>query len=792
MKKITVLFVLFLSFLLISCDIVQNNNNDNHHEQNNPEIFINVFNYDQTLYVGENCELKISANVKDYVVEFDETILSFENNVFKALKKGSTDVLIKYKDEIIKSFKITVIKKMEEINITNVPDYLVNNDLYQLKCDYADVTFSTESDLIKIKENGFITVNAKGCGDAVVRCSVNGDEEVYTEVSIKILTTDNKLIVKKGISEDLIIGNYIYYYNKTCFNNITTALSKANVSNELFIVGELSDDFVINKSNIKLCGNYNEDAEYQGKILGNITIAKEISKVTISGLEFSDLASIILTDGNTDITIDGNRFIDSAPIDLAWQEDNSYTSGIIKLEGGTNFHNNITISNNYFENINDVCINASNIHNFSVINNTFKNFDKDAVRMNNGVLKINSVWRFIDNTFENGAYSGLYFRTCASNNAGTDHLIQIFGNSFDNCGKVNTTYTGCITFRNYQEGLLEINISFNSFKNSNKYLFLRNNAVVENQKNYTAYITYNNFLTKPNNYYFNNLNNSDTVAKNPKQAILRYNYYNNETLNDNLFIGCLENSNILNKQIGNVNKEFYNLRHNIVVNKEYLIPKGFDIPNIEGITKSEKSFKATADGIYNIKFSDGNDDFYYEFKATKDIELVVKFINIALGEIGYQEMDANGNTGTSGNYTKYGAWYGINPGAWCAMYVSWCANQAGVPRTIIPKYASVQIGMEWYQEQGLFQYKENYTPKAGDIMFMKSDGASHTGIVLYCDGTTLYTVEGNTSDCCAMRKYNVNYSKITGYGTPLWPYYNPDGYDFSNGQAQDGSGQSTT
>ena len=76
-------------------------------------------------------------------------------------------------------------------------------------------------------------------------------------------------------------------------------------------------------------------------------------------------------------------------------------------------------------------------------------------------------------------------------------------------------------------------------------------------------------------------------------------------------------------------------------------------------------------------------------------------------------------------------------------------------------------------------------------MFMKSNGASHTGIVLYCDGKTLYTVEGNTSDCCACRKYDINNAKITGYGTPEWPYYSPFGYNFSDGKAQDGSGHST-
>ena len=41
-------------------------------------------------------------------------------------------------------------------------------------------------------------------------------------------------------------------------------------------------------------------------------------------------------------------------------------------------------------------------------------------------------------------------------------------------------------------------------------------------------------------------------------------------------------------------------------------------------------------------------------------------------------------------------------------------------------------------------------------------------------------------------KYDVNNAKITGYGVPQWPYYSPNGYNFSDGKAQDGSGNKTT
>ncbi len=778
MKKIRILLIIMFFIFLSSCDFMG---------PSNLNVSIKVQNEDQTLAVGDEIPLLIEATTSNYEISYDKSLIKIEKGVITCLSEGTCVVEVKHEGEVIKSFTLTIIQLIKEIHITNVPEYLVNNDLYQLKCDTEDVYFECEeNDLLKIKESGFITVNNKGSGQVKVRCVLKSNPKVYDEVLIHVLTTNNVIIVKSGQTTDLIIGDYIYYYNKTCFNSLASALAKAQAANVISIIGPICENVTITKSNMTIKSTFDNSFD------GVITLSKDVHNIYIGGINFTNNGQIVLVDGNYDIVIDNNTFKNTKTINTSWQESKEYYTGVIEFSEGSVYHNNIAITNNTFDIISDVCININNCHNIKLENNLFINFDKDGIRFNNGIIKVDSSWKIIDNQFINGKYNGLFFRTYASNNAGTDHLIQIMGNVFDNCGQTATTYSSCVTFRNYQEGLVEINVSFNTFMNSARYLFMRNNAVEANQKNYTAYVTYNNFLTKPTGYYFNNLNPNDTFTKNPKQAILSYNYYEEE-IDNSLFIGCLMNSEHLSELVENVDSAFYNLRHNIKVGSEYVIPNGFIINELSGIEINNKLFKATNEGTFDLLFINGEGDkYFYTMKAIKEIELVVKFINIALGEIGYQELDANGNIGTSGNYTKYGAWYGINPGAWCAMYVSWCANQAGVPTTIIPKYASVSLGMEWYQNKGLFQYKENYIPKAGDIMFMKSDGASHTGIVLYCDGTTLYTVEGNTSDCCAMRKYNINNSKITGYGTPEWPYYNPNGYDFSDGRAQEGSSHSTT
>jgi hypothetical protein len=139
-------------------------------------------------------------------------------------------------------------------------------------------------------------------------------------------------------------------------------------------------------------------------------------------------------------------------------------------------------------------------------------------------------------------------------------------------------------------------------------------------------------------------------------------------------------------------------------------------------------------------------------------------VDVAIGEIGYSEQ---GN-----NRTKYGAWYGMNGAAWCHMFVSWCANQAGVKTSIVPKTASCSNGMTWFKNKGLFKYKGKYTPKRGDIIYFCSAGSSHVGIVEKVSGNTVHTVEGNTSNKVARRSYSLTAARITGYGVPKYTNLN--------------------
>ena len=172
-----------------------------------------------------------------------------------------------------------------------------------------------------------------------------------------------------------------------------------------------------------------------------------------------------------------------------------------------------------------------------------------------------------------------------------------------------------------------------------------------------------------------------------------------------------------------------------------------------------------------------------------NVDYAARLVRVATEELGYREGPNND--------TKYGEWYHLNYEAWCAMFVSWCCNQAGISTDIVPKYCGCTAGMNWFKQRDQFQYRESgYIPKAGDIAFYKDSGATegtstHTGIVYAATSTTVYTIEGNTSDMCAKRSYSINSSYIVGYGVPNYPEFEGEPATFTPGRPENGENHST-
>ena len=174
---------------------------------------------------------------------------------------------------------------------------------------------------------------------------------------------------------------------------------------------------------------------------------------------------------------------------------------------------------------------------------------------------------------------------------------------------------------------------------------------------------------------------------------------------------------------------------------------------------------------------------------TKD-EAIRRVLQIARAEIGYREKnssagldDPTANAG-SGNYTKYARdldrianfYNGQKQGfAWCDVFYDWILVHAFGPvlakRLLCQPDSSAGAGClysaQYFRQAGQFHSRD---PEPGDQIFFtfQAGEVSHTGIVESVSGTTVTTIEGNTSDSVARRAYPIRSGTIYGYGRPDW------------------------
>lgn len=141
-----------------------------------------------------------------------------------------------------------------------------------------------------------------------------------------------------------------------------------------------------------------------------------------------------------------------------------------------------------------------------------------------------------------------------------------------------------------------------------------------------------------------------------------------------------------------------------------------------------------------------------------------RLLAAARSQLGYREQ--------AGNATKYGAWYGLDNNPWCMMFVSWCAEQAGIAADIIPKLAYVPYALQFFRARGRYQPRGAAQPRPGDIIFFGN--ADHVGIVERVQDQQVYSIEGNTGaggnssngDGVYRRCRGLDHSWIMGYGAP--------------------------
>ena len=157
-----------------------------------------------------------------------------------------------------------------------------------------------------------------------------------------------------------------------------------------------------------------------------------------------------------------------------------------------------------------------------------------------------------------------------------------------------------------------------------------------------------------------------------------------------------------------------------------------------------------------------------------DMTFAEKLVAIALSQVGYKESDSNfivREDGSIQGWSYYGNWYGMPYEEWCAMFVSYCVEMAGIPKEAIPRCANNQ---RWKEQLGnkYIDNEDDYEPSVGDIVFFHHDRVSddpnfpnHVGIVTEVKGDSvhIFTVEGNTGKAVKEHKYDETDEVIVGY-----------------------------
>lgn len=174
--------------------------------------------------------------------------------------------------------------------------------------------------------------------------------------------------------------------------------------------------------------------------------------------------------------------------------------------------------------------------------------------------------------------------------------------------------------------------------------------------------------------------------------------------------------------------------------------KGIRINNFALVefTASDKKYRCFID---STKLSTGAIT-----KTTKE-----KFCSIAALEVGNCEKVSGSDD------TKYGKWYGMNGVAWCAIFVCWCANFAGMLSTAatpgnpyVNRTAAVATMYNGYNAVGRIQS----TPQVGDVAFFSP--LNHVGIVTAVNGSSITIVEGNTLSQVYSSTYTKSGTSYTG------------------------------
>ena len=139
--------------------------------------------------------------------------------------------------------------------------------------------------------------------------------------------------------------------------------------------------------------------------------------------------------------------------------------------------------------------------------------------------------------------------------------------------------------------------------------------------------------------------------------------------------------------------------------------------------------------------------------------------HFCIAEVAKPEVGNGGST-----YLK---WFGApNDDPWCAIFVSWCANQANVSTSIIPEEDYVPYMQSFFSSRGRYYPSKsqggNYTPAIGDLFFEAGEygGLQHVGIIIAVSSRSITVIDGNYNNQVGRHSYSLSSSELLGYASP--------------------------
>ena len=134
-------------------------------------------------------------------------------------------------------------------------------------------------------------------------------------------------------------------------------------------------------------------------------------------------------------------------------------------------------------------------------------------------------------------------------------------------------------------------------------------------------------------------------------------------------------------------------------------------------------------------------------------------LDFASEEVGVEEIPRGSNDGERvREYLRAGGC--TIPAPWCAGFIMWCLNQAG-----IKPFITAHVATMWDKNKTI----QKFSPQVGDVFIqINKNGSGHCGFVERVAGDSVDTIEGNTNDEGSREGFEVcrrtrNQNTIRGY-----------------------------